>query len=87
MVSGRDRYGHAIERSYGWFLGANDLGLDVADPARGACRDGLTRTGVNLNEGAESTLMWLMAAEHIRALRGGTPATAQRAELLAMATS
>ena len=36
---------------------------------RGACRDGLTRTGVNMNEGAESTLMWLIAAEHIRAVR------------------
>ena len=41
----------------------------MADPARGACCDGLTRTGVNMNEGAESTLMWLIAAEHIRAVR------------------
>ena len=58
-----------MERSYAWFLGANDLGLYVADPARGACCDGLEMAGVNMNEGAESTLMWLVAAEHIRALR------------------
>jgi hypothetical protein len=58
-----------MERSYAWFLGANDLGVVVAVPDRGACRDGLTPLGVNLNEGAESTLMWLTAAEHIRAAR------------------
>jgi hypothetical protein len=74
-VTGSPHYRAAMERSYAWFLGANDLGLGLADPDRGACRDGLTRRGVNLNEGAESTLMWLMAAERIRALRAaGLPA-------------
>ena len=68
-ATGGARYLAAMERAYGWFLGANDLGIDIADPVRGACRDGLTRTGVNMNEGAESTLMWLIAAEHIRAVR------------------
>jgi hypothetical protein len=53
-----------------WFLGRNDLAVDVADPARGACRDGITPSGVNTNEGAESTLMWLIALEKVRALRG-----------------
>ena len=63
------RYRDAMERSYGWFLGRNDLGLDVADAGRGASFDGLTPTGVNVNQGAESTLMWSMALEHIRELR------------------
>ena len=63
------RYADAMERAYAWFLGANDLRLQLADPARGACCDGLTPTGVNTNEGAESTLTWLIAAEHIRFLR------------------
>ncbi|MGO9181023.1 MAG: hypothetical protein ACLQHS_17445, partial [Candidatus Limnocylindrales bacterium] len=40
----------------------------VADPARGACHDGLTPDGVNANQGAESTLMWLTAVERMRAL-------------------
>jgi len=66
----RGRYRTAIERSYAWFLGRNDLGVDVADPVRGACHDGLTPSGVNANEGAESTLMWLIALEQVRALRG-----------------
>ena len=63
------KYRSAMERAYAWFLGRNDLGLDLADPGRGASFDGLTPTGVNLNQGAESTLMWSMALEHIRELR------------------
>ena len=70
-VTGDARYAATMERCYGWFLGANDLGLCLADPGRGACFDGLTPAGVNTNEGAESTLVWLMAAEHIRSFRAG----------------
>ncbi len=69
QVTGDRRYRAAMERAYGWFLGQNDLGLVVADPQRGACCDGLTARGVNGNQGAESTLMWLIALEHVRATR------------------
>jgi hypothetical protein len=72
-ATGNPRYLAAMEQAYGWFLGANDLRRRIADPARGAGRDGLTANGVNANEGAESTLMWLMAAEHIRAIRSQHP--------------
>ncbi len=72
-VSGLERYRTTMEQAYAWFLGANDIGAVVADPIRGACGDGLTPAGINTNEGAESTLMWLMALEHIRALRQGRP--------------
>ena len=72
-ATGESRYQDAMESAYGWFLGDNDLGASVADPARGAGCDGLTPAGRNTNEGAESTLMWLMAAEHIRILRADTP--------------
>jgi len=50
---------------------------------RGACCDGLTPQGVNLNEGAESTLMWLTAVEHIRAFRDVQSQSELGAELLA----
>jgi hypothetical protein len=69
-ATGEDRYRAAMERAYAWFLGDNDLRLPVAIPERGASFDGLTPRGVNTNQGAESTLMWLIASEHIRALRG-----------------
>ena len=62
-----------MERAYGWFLGGNDLGVWVADPGRGGCCDGLMPGGVNINQGAESTLMWLSALEHIRRMRAERP--------------
>ena len=64
-------YRRAAEAAYAWFLGANDLGLAMADPEAGGCHDGLTELGVNQNQGAESTLMWLTALEHIRGMRRG----------------
>ena len=64
-----ERYLHLAEMAYGWFLGDNDTNVPVAIPATGGCHDGLTPHGVNLNQGAESTLMWLTALEHIRRLR------------------
>ncbi len=68
-ATGDARHQAVMERAYAWFLGANDVGVAVADPGRGASFDALTPTGVNTNQGAESTLMWLTALEHIRALR------------------
>lgn len=72
-ATGRERYAKAMEMSYGWFLGRNILGCCVAEPMFGACHDGFGPAGVNENQGAESTLMWLMAVEHIRALRAAPP--------------
>lgn len=72
-ATGDLRYHLAMEHAYAWFLGSNDLGAAVAQPARGACGDALTAKGVDRNQGAESTLMWLIALEHMRALRIATP--------------
>ena len=66
------RYRDTAERAYGLFLGANDVGVPVADPVTGACHDGLGAGGANASQGAESTLMWLIALEHVRAMRRRT---------------
>jgi hypothetical protein len=66
---GDQRWAGVMEWAYAWFLGRNDLGIPVADPERGASHDGLMPGGVNANQGAESTLMWLTALEHVRATR------------------
>lgn len=84
-VTGADRYRAAMERSYGWFLGQNDLHVSVAVPERGACFDGLTPEGVNTNQGAESTLMWLIALERIRAIRSAQSVAHARPEGVAVA--
>ena len=73
-ATGDARFGLLAERAYAWFTGANDLGLPVADPAEGACHDGLGPSGLNPNQGAESTLAWLVAVERMRARQAVRPA-------------
>ena len=65
----RRRYVDAAEMAYGWFLGDNDTGIPIANPLSGGCFDGLTPSGPNQNQGAESTIMWLIALETMRELR------------------
>jgi hypothetical protein len=69
IATGDPKYLAMMESSYAWFLGGNDLRRQVAQPSRGACSDALTARGASPNQGAEATLMWLMASEHIRAVR------------------
>ncbi len=47
--------------AFDWFLGRNDLGLELYDPSTGGCYDGLKEDRVNLNQGAESTLAFLLS--------------------------
>lgn len=50
------------QRCFQWFLGGNDMQSVIYDYQTGGCRDGLEPDGPNLNQGAESTLAWLIAA-------------------------
>ena len=52
------RYLKRMCQSYQWFLGKNDLKLPLYDPSTGGCADGLHCEGINLNQGAESTLAY-----------------------------
>ncbi|MFN0128343.1 MAG: glycosyltransferase family 4 protein [Verrucomicrobiales bacterium] len=51
----------AARRAFEWFLGRNDLGRPIYDPASGGCGDGLHHDRVNANQGAESTLAFHLA--------------------------
>ena len=53
-------FDHAV-MCFNWFLGHNDLNLPLYDPMTGGCRDGLLADGINQNEGAESSLAWLLS--------------------------
>lgn len=57
-VTGDKKYLRRMYRSYQWFLGQNDLGLALYDPYTGGSADGLHSEGINLNQGAESTLAY-----------------------------
>jgi glycosyltransferase involved in cell wall biosynthesis len=54
--------------AFNWFLGDNDLQIVLYDSSTGGCRDGLHPDRVNENQGAESTLSFLMALLEMRLL-------------------
>jgi hypothetical protein len=48
-------------KCFSWFLGQNDIGVQLYNYQTGGCKDGLHSKGTNANEGAESTLAWLIS--------------------------
>jgi glycosyltransferase involved in cell wall biosynthesis len=60
-VFGEANYREKMEIAFNWFLGQNHLRQIIYNPCTGGCYDGLEETQVNLNQGAESTLSYLMA--------------------------
>ncbi len=56
-------------RAFEWFLGRNDLGVALYDAGTGGCRDGLHMDRVSQNQGAESTLAFLLALAEKQALQ------------------
>jgi glycosyltransferase involved in cell wall biosynthesis len=50
-----------METAFNWFLGNNRLHQIIYNPCTGGCYDGLEETHVNLNQGAESLVSYLMA--------------------------
>jgi glycosyltransferase involved in cell wall biosynthesis len=54
------------QRAFDWFIGWNDLGLDLYSPESGGCGDGLHVDRVNGNQGAESTLAFLLSLTEMR---------------------
>jgi glycosyltransferase involved in cell wall biosynthesis len=63
-----DRWRKEAWSAFNWFLGDNDLQIALYDPTTGGCRDGLHPERVNENQGAESTLAFLMAQVEMRLL-------------------
>ena len=54
-------YRHKMDTAFNWFLGNNRLHQIIYNPCTSGCYDGLEETRVNLNQGAESTVSYLMA--------------------------
>ena len=66
--TGKGRWRKEAWRAFNWFLGDNDLQIALYDPTTGGCRDGLHPDRANENQGAESTLSFLMALLEMRKL-------------------
>lgn len=54
-------YTRKMKIAFSWFLGNNHLHQIIYNPSTGGCYDGLEDTYINLNQGAESTVSYLMA--------------------------
>jgi glycosyltransferase involved in cell wall biosynthesis len=70
-VTGDERWAREMRRAFRWFLGENQLRLSLYDPATGGCRDGLHADRPNENQGAESTLSFLLALTEMRMADAG----------------
>jgi len=68
-VTGDSRWRSEAWSAFNWFLGDNDLQLPLYDSVTGGCRDGLHPDRANENQGAESTLSFLMALLEMRSLQ------------------
>ncbi|HAQ21393.1 MAG TPA: mannosyltransferase [Prolixibacteraceae bacterium] len=60
-VFGDEEYRLKMVKAFNWFLGSNRLHQIIYNPCTGGCYDGLEESNVNLNQGAESTVSYLMA--------------------------
>jgi hypothetical protein len=70
LVTGDHHYLQRMRESFAWFLGANRLGLPMYDFVTGGCRDGLGATESNPNQGAESTISFLLSLLQMLELAG-----------------
>jgi glycosyltransferase involved in cell wall biosynthesis len=67
-ITGDPQWRQHAHQAFDWFLGQNHLHLWLYDTSTGGCRDGLHAERANENQGAESTLAFLLALIDMRAL-------------------
>ncbi len=73
-LTGDAHWSGRARRAFDWFLGQNQLQRPLYDASTGGCRDGLHPDRANQNQGAESTLSFLLALLDLRiADRAGAP--------------
>jgi len=60
LTKKKDYYNKAIS-SFNWFLGINHLNQMIYDESTGGCFDGLGESSLNFNQGAESTITYLIS--------------------------
>jgi hypothetical protein len=66
-ATGDTLWAEHARRAFNWFFGENHLEQTLYDPATGGCRDGLHADRVNENQGAESSLCFLLSLLEMRA--------------------
>lgn len=61
LITKEKKYLDKLNISFMWFLGENDLRISIYDFQTGGCCDGLEKYGVNRNQGAESSIVYLIS--------------------------
>ena len=61
QVTKKEHYKELTHKTFYWFLGDNVLGQVVYDRTTGGCYDGVGEKSINLNQGAESSISYLLA--------------------------
>jgi uncharacterized protein YyaL (SSP411 family) len=72
-ITGKELYSKIACIAFDWFMGKNSKNLMVYNPATGGCFDGITREGLNRNQGAESGLSYLLARLEMETLSKNAP--------------
>jgi len=70
-ISGDRAWTDEAWRCFQWFTGYNDLGVSLFAPDTGGCMDGLQIQGANRNQGAESTLAYLLSVLELHKFKAG----------------
>lgn len=60
-ATGSEKFLKLRRKAFNWFMGENDLGIPLYDETSKGCGDGLGAGGVSANEGAESTISFLLS--------------------------
>jgi glycosyltransferase involved in cell wall biosynthesis len=66
LATGKRLYLTLQRKAFDWFLGANDIHVPLYDSRTQGCCDGLMPDGTNANQGAESTLAFLLSLLDVR---------------------
>ncbi len=66
-------------RAFDWFLGWNDLGLELHSVQSGGCCDALHVDRANANQGAESTLAFLLSLAEMQLMQNAVTAFSEPA--------
>lgn len=69
LTTSRAEWYTRARQAFDWFLGRNDLGLSLYDPSTGGCRDGIHPDRLNQNQGAESTLSFMLSLAELLAFQ------------------
>jgi hypothetical protein len=77
-VTGDTKWLNEMWRAFSWFLGENTLRTSLYDPTTGGCRDGLHPDRANENQGAESTLSFLLALVDMATVEAEVRVTSNR---------